>query len=247
IKRKTRTHKETMCYSYLVKGLVLVAIFIVIPRTSGLRCLSCQFARNVTDCFRTEAQCEDGEEQCYLRKVMLPNMQIAFIAGCKSDKVCSFDEHQIGDGKRQIEFSHGHMIDLVMCSECCTAGPNKDGVPCNGYLCGQRPTLNPDYVWCAECDRTDDPTKCSRFVQCPSNEVCSQDLYVSNQQLLYSLGCRRKQICDKTHEAYTDTHGRKRDQGTINICSSCCNTRECNQGVCNLIRQKQIYYSTNTG
>jgi len=47
------------------------------------------------------------------------------------------------------------------------------------------------------------------------------------------------QICDRVLNGYRSTHT-KRTHGDVQICSACCSTRDCNQGRCDVIRQRKI-------
>ncbi|VDI78427.1 Hypothetical predicted protein, partial [Mytilus galloprovincialis] len=216
----------------------------------GLTCLSCKGVADINDCLSSEATCQNSNEECYLDKTILPSLQAVFSAGCRSKQVCDLFA-AASAGKRETSRTKRT---TVACAECCTTSSNNStGIPCNGYLCKQKPKT--DITTCGVCDKVADPTLCSVIQDCPPNEVCTSELIFANNQLVHRLGCERKDVCDVTLKGYKDAHPgqytgpkRKRVDGEIVICSSCCDTRTCNMADCkSLINIQPCYNKTLCG
>ncbi|CAC5385287.1 unnamed protein product [Mytilus coruscus] len=178
--------------------------------STGLTCLSCNSVADINDCLQTLATCQNSNEECYLDKTILPSLQAVFSAGCRSKKVC--DLFAAATGKREVSRSKRTN---VACAQCCTTSSNNSTeIPCNGYLCNQKP--KPVGHTCGVCERIEDPTTCSIIKDCPPNEVCDVTLkgYKKSNPGKY-IGPNRKRV-----------------DGEIVICSSCCDTRTCNMANC---------------
>ncbi|XP_052070393.1 uncharacterized protein LOC127709083 [Mytilus californianus] len=224
---------------------VPILLMFYLSCVDGLTCLSCNSVADINDCLQTLATCQNSNEECYLDKTILPSLQAVFSAGCRSKKVC--DLFAAATGKREVSRSKRTN---VACAQCCTTSSNNStGIPCNGYLCNQKPKTVGHT--CGVCERIEDPTTCSIIKDCPPNEVCASELIFANGKLLNRLGCERKEVCDLTLKGYKKSNpgkyigpNRKRVDGEIVICSSCCDTRTCNMANCKSLINKQPCYNT---
>ncbi|XP_071131406.1 uncharacterized protein [Mytilus edulis] len=216
--------------------LRLVIGVTLLNQCRGLTCLFCDQASNITDCLTQKAVCTDGDEKCFLDQVILGDLSTVFSAGCRSKQICDLLASAAGR-KRQHEFQRTKK-NTVACAHCCSTNTT-NGIPCNGFLCNQKPAT---VDTCLSCDSVSSPKLCQVSQQCSSNEVCVQRVFVRGGAVRYQLGCERKLMCDHLLKDYSYTHGLgqgRRANGDTDICSACCNTNQCNAEDCRHLIRKQ--------
>ncbi|XP_063447483.1 uncharacterized protein LOC134727027 [Mytilus trossulus] len=223
----------------IITGLVAIVGLFYLSSVNGLSCLFCDSVVNITDCLTQKALCTDNDEQCFLDKVILPDLSTVFSAGCRSKQVCDL-----------ITSSVGRKRSTVACAECCDLPvDNSTLIPCNGYLCNQKP--QPTQATCGVCDKVTHPEDCSVDQQCQPTEVCKINTVFTGGVIKHELGCEQKTVCDvllteyrKTHSTALPAAGRRADHGDLVLCSACCDTLSCNKKPCKDVRETQKCHDT---
>ncbi|XP_071130051.1 uncharacterized protein [Mytilus edulis] len=221
----------------IISGFVAIIGLFYLTSVNGLSCLFCDNVVNITDCLTQKALCTDNDEQCFLDKVVLPDLSTVFSAGCRSKQVCDL-----------MLSAAGRKRATVACAQCCN-GPvnNSTQIPCNGYLCEQKP--KPAGATCGVCDQVGDPKDCAVDQLCQPTEVCKVNTVFTGGVIKHELGCEQKTMCDVLLKEYKSTHttpatGRRADHGDLVLCSACCDTLSCNKKECKEVIKTQICYDT---
>ncbi|XP_052268830.1 uncharacterized protein LOC127870225 isoform X1 [Dreissena polymorpha] len=84
---------------------------------------------------------------------------------------------------------------------------------------------------CLSCQEVLEPKYCEYVTLCGDHESCFVDSFVtSNGNIRFNSGCRDSSVCLATAFHPASIEGRR--SGQMIVCSTCCQTRLCNQGGC---------------
>ncbi|KAL4219484.1 MAM and LDL-receptor class A domain-containing protein [Mactra antiquata] len=190
--------------------LLLFLLFALFVSTEALRCRECKQTNDFGFCNQLQ-NCSD-DERCYIEVSINDNLQLEYIAGCRSEGFCNSSNSLIGRRKRN---------NLVTCAKCCN---NTDD--CNYGLCGNNGGRSIP-IKCVSCKNATDISQCTRMVSCNSeSEECYVDrVFTSQNNFMFNAGCRDNHNCN-----YDYVRGKRELP-----CSSCCHDKDdCNEELCSL-------------